>query len=91
MAKIQFVVAIFLIFMFIQLEACNNFDDNRKPPVFKQIPELAEIKPQKPVKIKLKRNASGKYTWELNGDNADTIIQVNKKLRNSLESDSISK
>jgi len=50
----------------------------------KKQPELQQIKPKKPVKIKLKRTAKDEYSWELSGDDADDIIQVDRRLRKML-------
>lgn len=52
---------------------------------FKKQPEIQQVKPQKPVKIKLHRNAKGEYSWELSGDNVDEIANVDKKLRKLLK------
>jgi len=43
------------------------------------------VRPQKPVKIKLHRNAKGEYSWDLNGDNVDEIVNTDKKLRRLLK------
>jgi hypothetical protein len=51
---------------------------------FRKDPELKKVKPKKPVKIKLKRTATGKYTWDLTGDNVDEIIKIDTKLRKLL-------
>lgn len=51
---------------------------------FKKQPELQQIKPKKPVKIKLKRSAKDDYTWELTGDDVDEIIKTDKRLRKML-------
>ncbi len=67
--------------------ACSDGRSSEKEPVFGQAPEIREIRPQKPVKIKLKRNARGAYSWELTGDNADRIIGADRKLRESLTPD----
>ena len=50
----------------------------------KKQPELQQIKPKKPVKIKLRRSAKDEYTWELSGDDADEIVRTDKKLRKML-------
>ncbi|MDA8077861.1 MAG: hypothetical protein M0Z79_02870 [Nitrospiraceae bacterium] len=47
-------------------------------------PELKQIKPKKPVKIKLRRTAKDDYNWELTGDDADEIIRTDRKLRRLL-------
>ena len=67
------------------LYACTNNGSRSEERVFRQIPELQEIKPRKPVKIKLKRNTQGKYSWDLSGNDADKIIEADAKLRESLK------
>lgn len=52
---------------------------------FKKQPEIQQIKPKKPVKIKLKRTADGKYTWDLTGDDVDEIVKADKRLRKLLD------
>ncbi len=52
--------------------------------MFRTDPKVSRVAPKKPVAIKLKRLESGKYTWELKGDNADEILGVDKKLRERL-------
>ena len=51
----------------------------------KKQPEIQQVRPQKPVKVKLHRNAKGEYSWELNGDNVDEMVNVDKKLRRLLK------
>ena len=51
---------------------------------FKKQTELQQIKPKKPVKIKLRRSAKDEYTWELSGDDTDEILRTDKKLRRML-------
>lgn len=48
---------------------------------FKKQPELQQIKPEKPVKIKLKRTPKDEYSWELLGEDADGIVKADKQLR----------
>jgi hypothetical protein len=52
--------------------------------MFRTDPKVGRVAPKKPVAIKLKRLESGKYTWELKGDDADEILGVDKKLRERL-------
>ena len=52
---------------------------------FTKQPEIQQVRPQKPVKIKLHRNAKGEYSWDLNGDNVDEIVTADKKLRKLLK------
>ncbi|HUO76698.1 MAG TPA: hypothetical protein VMU21_03890 [Thermodesulfovibrionales bacterium] len=52
---------------------------------FTKQPEIQQVRPQKPVKIRLHRNAKGEYSWDLNGDNVDEIVNADKKLRKLLK------
>jgi hypothetical protein len=52
---------------------------------FKKQTEIQQVKPKKPVKIKLKRLAEGKYTWDLSGDDVDEIIKADKRLKKLLK------
>lgn len=52
---------------------------------FEKKPELRHIHPGKPVKIKLKRSTTGKYSWDLTGDNLSEIIDIDSKLRKLLD------
>ncbi len=65
------------------LPACTGANED-KPPVFKQEPEIQEIKPISRVKIKLKRNAKGQYSWDISGTDADEILEADKKLKKEL-------
>ena len=51
---------------------------------FKKQPELQQIRPKKPVRIKLKRTAKDDYSWELTGDDVDEIIKTDRRLRSML-------
>ncbi len=52
---------------------------------FRKQPEIQQIKPPKPVKIKLHRNNKGEYSWDITGDNLDEIVKTDKKLRKLLK------
>lgn len=69
---------IFLIFI-------SVFSEDNKDFQFKKQPEIQQVKPKKPVKIKLKRSGDGKYTWELTGDDVDEIVNTDKRLRKLLK------
>lgn len=49
-----------------------------------QIPSLVQTKPKKPLNIKLKRNSKDDYSWEINGENVQDIINADRKLRKGL-------
>lgn len=79
---------IFLIMIFlIVLSACSGSQDGEQPAVFKEVSEIQEIKPQKPVKIKLKRSKEGEYSWDISGDNAEEILKADRRLKESLKND----
>ncbi|MCX7913949.1 MAG: hypothetical protein N2511_05125 [Thermodesulfovibrionales bacterium] len=69
----------------------NSFSSEKSQKVqsfqYSKNPELQQIKPKKPVKIKLKRSAKGEYSWELSGDNVDDIVKADKRLRKLLETE----
>jgi hypothetical protein len=60
------------------------FSEDNKNFQFKKQPEIQNVKPKKPVKIKFKRTVEGKYTWDLTGDDANEIVRVDKRLRKLL-------
>jgi hypothetical protein len=74
---IGFSISIFLLFSQVYPEN-KNFQ-------FKKQLEIQQVKPKKPVKIKLKRSAEGKYTWEITGDDVDEIVKADKRLRKLLK------
>lgn len=63
----------------------SAFSEEKTDFQFKKQPEIQQVKPQKPVKIKLHRNAKGEYSWELSGDNVDEIANTDRKLRKLLK------
>lgn len=65
------------------IQACS--DGEEESVVYKKVPEIQSIKPQKPAKIKLKRNTKGEYSWDISGDDADKVLDANRKLKESLE------
>ena len=79
-----FRTAIIITFLF-SLYSCTDHGHDLDKRIFKQLPELQDIKPRKPVKIKLKRNARGEYSWDLSGSETDQIIEADKNLQESLK------
>lgn len=53
--------------------------------MFKSNPAIAEVKPKKPVKVKLKRSEDGRYSWELNGDDAEEVMKADRQIRRLLK------
>jgi hypothetical protein len=70
-----------MMFIMFPVQACTWTESSEGTAVFKSDPEIQGIKPQKPVKVKLKRSKEGDYSWELTGHNANKVIEEDKKLR----------
>jgi hypothetical protein len=80
---------IFLILVFLSLSIIfilgTVFSEDTKNYQVKKQPEIQQVKPKKPVRIKLKRSSDDKYTWEITGDDADEIVRADRKLRRLLK------
>lgn len=74
-------IGIVLFLIPILLQGCSSNNEGQKPLVVREVPEIRDIQPVKPVKIKLKRNWEGEYAWDISGDNADKIIEADKRLK----------
>lgn len=61
------------------------FSEDPKTFQVKKQPEIQQVKPKKPVKIKIRRSAEDKYTWEITGDDADEIVRADRRLRKLLK------
>ncbi len=82
MKKLFFIFT--LILFSLHLTLIPVFSADNKPLQIKKQTEIQQIKPKKPVKIKLKRTGEGKYTWDLTGDDVDELVRADKKLRKLL-------
>ena len=79
-----------LLFFFISTSGAVSapaYSSEHNGLTFKKQSELQQIKPQKPVKIKVKRLANGSYTWDLTGDNVQEILRIDKELRKQLHTE----
>jgi hypothetical protein len=47
--------------------------------------DVQAIKPKKPVTIKLRRSASGQYSWDISGNNVDDVYRTDSRLRKLLK------
>ncbi len=70
--------------VFVALSCSSRAAENRDFQIRKQ-PEIQQIKPKKPVKIKVKRLSEGTYTWELSGDHVSEIVRTDRTLRRRLD------
>jgi hypothetical protein len=48
-------------------------------------PEIQQVKPRKPVKVRLHRNANGQYSWDITGDSADDVYRADTRLKKLLQ------
>ena len=71
-----------LMILILTVFACSGASGTGKDEVstFKSVQEIRKIKPEAPVKIKLKRNDDGEYSWELSGDDVERVIETDKRL-----------
>jgi len=51
----------------------------------KESQSLISIEPKKPTRITLKKNASGKYSWELKGEDPSEILEIDSKIRKYID------
>ena len=79
MRHVRFLLVIVL--MMVTVAACAADKDDLQ---VKKQPELEQIKPKKPVKIKLRRSPRDEYTWELSGDDVDEVVKTDRRLRKML-------
>jgi hypothetical protein len=83
----KFILLLIVFSISIIFISCSVFSEDNKNPQFKKQPDIQQVKSQKPVKIKLKRLADGKYTWDLTGDDVDEIVTVDRRLKKLLKSE----
>ena len=61
------------------------FSEEKPDFQFKKQPEIQQVKPRKPVRIKLHRSPKDGYSWDLTGDNVDEIIKADRRIRSLLK------
>ncbi len=81
---VSIVAALFASIIFLSNFA---FAEDKKNLQIKKQPEIQQVKPKKPVRIRLKRSAEGKYTWDLTGDDVEEIVRADKRLKKLLNID----
>lgn len=78
---VLFIILAFLVFSGSSLSA------EKDEFQFSKQSEIQQVRPKKPVKIKVHRNAKGEYSWEFSGDNIDEIVNADKRLRKALKAE----
>jgi hypothetical protein len=80
----NFFLRIFFVFICLSFILSTAFAADIKNLQVKKQPEIQQVKPKKPVKIRLKRSSEGKYTWDLAGDDADEVVRTDRRLKKLL-------
>jgi hypothetical protein len=86
--KLIFVVIAFLSVSFVP--PCASASEKTPAPQQQNISlvknrDVQAVKPKKPVSIKLRRSASGQYSWDISGNNADDVYRADNRLRKLLK------
>lgn len=74
-------IFIFIVFFTIDLSEAQQKQNFQ----FDKDKQIQQIKPKKPLKIKLHRNAKGEYSWDITGDSVDEVVSADKRLRKLLK------
>ena len=82
MKRILMMFVIAVLFLPFTLEPAISADT--KTFQVKKQPDIQQVKPRKPVRIKLKRSSEGKYSWDLSGDEVDEVVRADKRLKKLL-------
>ncbi len=77
-------ILIFVITFSLFIICCTADSIETKSPQIRKQPEIQQVKPKKPVKIKVKRTSEGRYSWDLTGDDVDEIVRADKRLKKLL-------
>ena len=51
---------------------------------FSTDPAIAQVMPEKPVKVKIKRLSGGNYAWEITGEDVREVLRADEELRKGL-------
>jgi hypothetical protein len=86
-----------LVFLFLD---ADSFSADKQPAAQQQLgqksvlpsqagknQDIQNIKPRKPVKVKLHRNSNDQYSWDISGDSADEVYRADRRLRKLLKLD----
>ncbi|MBI4847076.1 MAG: hypothetical protein HY808_00660 [Nitrospirae bacterium] len=87
MSALKLFSILFIIILLFSAQACTDSGGRQEEPVFKQVQEIQEIRPDKPAKIKLRRNSQDDYSWEISGDDVEEVIKADRRLRKDLKTE----
>jgi hypothetical protein len=80
----RIIPAVLILFVLFAGFSCAKDPSREVELKVRQDEELAKIRPEKPVRIQLKRKENGTYSWEISGDDVEKIIAADRKLEKSL-------
>ncbi len=86
-SRFKLIIMLFSLLLIFASPAHSSNTDKKQPSQFSKNPQIQQIKPKKPVQIKLHRNAKGEYSWDIRGDNVDEVVQADSRLRKLLKID----
>ncbi|MDA8175193.1 MAG: hypothetical protein M0018_11500 [Nitrospiraceae bacterium] len=75
------VLAVLLLLLFPALIVPPAIAADVRKPDFRKNTKISEMVPVKPVRISLKRDARGGYSWEITGADTTAIIKADLRLR----------
>ncbi len=76
-------ICLLMIVLLLLMVGCGYKGSSGDDETFKEDREnkILQVIPEKPVRIELRRNSKGAYSWSIRGEKADKIISADKKLR----------
>lgn len=78
-------IAVLAVALCFPLNSFSGAGDGERSAVFQQDKELVVLKPHRPVKIRLKRNSKGHYSWDLSGSDVEEVLKIDRRLQEFLE------
>lgn len=83
--RMTFIVFITVFLLPLLNASCADKPAQTQTFQFKKDSQLRQVKPTKPVRIKLHRTGKGDYSWDLTGEDADEVIRTDGRLRKMLK------
>lgn len=78
------ILGLFVFLCAVVFSASCREEPKKEPFTVRSEPAVSETRPEKPVKIKLRRLSDGKYTWEITGMDSEEVARADRELREKL-------
>ncbi|GAB4533955.1 MAG: hypothetical protein Fur0020_00090 [Thermodesulfovibrionia bacterium] len=85
MFKWRMFLVLLMMTLLLSLQSCKGSESNQKGLEYQTVSEIKDVKPEKPIRVKLKRDKNGEYSWEISGEDVDRIIETDKRIRGSVK------